>query len=351
VTNNDTLIFNRAEDLTYGGAISGSGVVMKEAAGKLVLTGAHTYTGLTTVKAGTLVANGSIAGPISVQAAGTLGGSGSVGGLATIDGRLAPGSSIGTLHMNGNCIWNGSTSSSPTMLFELSDSGSDRLEITGAFTKGTGTTYQFNFLGTGAGIPNGTVIALATFGSTNFTAANFSYTNLAPGYGGTFSIVGGTQLNFQITAPTPLESWRLAHFGTTADSGAAANFANPDADEYFNLVEFARDGNPHSGGNDGKMVAKLASVSGTSYFTLTLPIRIGATFSGTGEKVSAAVDGIIYRIQGSTDLVEFTTRPVIEVIPALSAAMPALNSGWEYRTFRLDAGTPGFLRVGVNVAP
>ena len=55
VTNNGTLVFNRVEDLTYSGAISGSGVVIKQAAGKLVLTGTRTYSGLTTVKAGNQV--------------------------------------------------------------------------------------------------------------------------------------------------------------------------------------------------------------------------------------------------------------------------------------------------------
>ena len=349
VNNSGTLIFNRVEDLTYAGAISGSGTMEKQGAGKLVLTGTHSYTGVTTVSAGTLLVNGSVSGAVSVQTAGTLGGTGRVGGNTTIDGRLAPGAGIGTLRINGNCTWNGR--GSPTMLFELGNSGSDKLEITGAFTKGTGTTYQFDFLGTGAGITNGTVITLATFASTSFTAANFSYTNLAPGYSGTFSIAGGTQLQFQVSSLTPLQSWRLAHFGTTADSGDAADFANPDGDEYVNLLEFARDGNPKSSGNDGKMVAKFTTISGTSYFTLTLPIVVGATFSGAGEKVSAAVDGIIYRIQGSTDLVDFTTTPVFEVTPALSADMPVLSPGWEYRTFRLGAGSKGFLRVPVSAAP
>ncbi|MGI8601368.1 MAG: autotransporter-associated beta strand repeat-containing protein [Verrucomicrobiales bacterium] len=348
VNNNATLIFNRVEDLTYVGAISGPGTMEKQGAGKLTLTGTHSYTGVTTVSAGTLLVNGSLSSPVSVQTAGTLGGTGTVGGNTTIDGRLAPGAGIGTLRINGNCTWNGH--GSPTMLFELGNSGSDKLEITGAFTKGTGTSYQFDFLGTGAGITNGTVITLATFASTNFTAANFSHTNLAFGYSGTFSIAGGT-LQFQVSSLTPLQSWRLAHFGTTADSGDAADFANPDGDEYVNLLEFVRDGDPNSSGTDGKMVSKFTTFSATSYFALTLPILVGATFSGAGEKVSAAVGGIIYRIQGSPDLVDFTTTPVFEVTPAISAGMPALSPGWEYRTFRLAADSQGFLRLAVIAAP
>jgi autotransporter-associated beta strand protein len=350
VNNSGTLIFNRVEDLTYAGAISGPGTVEKQGAGKLVLTGTHNYTGGTTVTAGTLVLNGSVAGALSVQTVGTLGGTGTIGGNTTIDGRLAPGGTgVGTLHINGNCTWH--SHSFPTMLFELGNSNSDKLQISGALTKGTGGAYQFDFLGTGAGITDGTVITLATFANTSFTAADFTYTNLAPGHTGTFSIAGGSQLQFQITPLTPLQSWRLAHFGTPANSGAAADFANLDGDEYVNLLEFARDGDPSSSANDGKMVAKFATISGTSYFTLTLPVVAGATFSGAGEKVSAPVAGIIYRIQGSSDLLDFTTTPVFEVIPALSAAMPTLSPGWEYRTFRLGTDSKGFFRVTVSAAP
>lgn len=54
VLNNGTLNFNRVEDLTYDGAISGNGNLIKEAAGKLTLTGNSSYTGSTTVLDGTL---------------------------------------------------------------------------------------------------------------------------------------------------------------------------------------------------------------------------------------------------------------------------------------------------------
>src|SRR5205807_895737 len=60
VNNSGTLVFNRVEDLTYAGAISGAGAMTKQAAGRLVLTGTHSYTGVTTVSAGTLLINGVI---------------------------------------------------------------------------------------------------------------------------------------------------------------------------------------------------------------------------------------------------------------------------------------------------
>src|SRR5439155_7189504 len=80
VNNNGMLIFNRVEDLTYAGAISGPGTMEKQASGKLVLTGTHNYTGVTTVSAGTLIINGVIGASGVTVTNGTLGGNGLIKG-------------------------------------------------------------------------------------------------------------------------------------------------------------------------------------------------------------------------------------------------------------------------------
>jgi autotransporter-associated beta strand protein len=54
VTDNATLIFNRSDDISFPGIISGTGTVTKEGAGKLTIVQPNTYTGGTTVAAGTL---------------------------------------------------------------------------------------------------------------------------------------------------------------------------------------------------------------------------------------------------------------------------------------------------------
>ena len=54
VTNNSTLAFNRSDELSYAGVVSGTGAVTKSGAGTLTLSGANTYTGGTTISAGTL---------------------------------------------------------------------------------------------------------------------------------------------------------------------------------------------------------------------------------------------------------------------------------------------------------
>ena len=113
-----------AVDAVVSGAISGgaSDGLTKNGAGWLALTGINTYGGMTTVNAGGLAMNGSLAGAVTVQAGGILGGSGTIEGPVSIldGGIIAPGNSPATLTVN-DVFTLGSTS---ILDFELS--GSDQ---------------------------------------------------------------------------------------------------------------------------------------------------------------------------------------------------------------------------------
>ncbi|MFW5693504.1 MAG: autotransporter-associated beta strand repeat-containing protein [Thermoguttaceae bacterium] len=81
----------------------------KQGLGILALTGANTYTGGTSVDAGTLLANnatgsGTGSGAVTVNPGAALGGTGRIGGNVSIGagGSLAPGDSPGTLRLGGN---------------------------------------------------------------------------------------------------------------------------------------------------------------------------------------------------------------------------------------------------------
>ncbi len=82
---------------------------------------------------------------------------------------------------------------------------------------------------------------------------------------------------------TPLQSWRQTHFGTTANTGNAANTADPDGDGLVNLLEYALGTNP--------TVAAASPVTvGQSGGTLTL------TFSPVVDT------NLSYAIEASSDL-------------------------------------------------
>lgn len=94
--------------LSLSGGLNGSGKLTKEGAGILSVTGTGNLTGDTTVSAGLLRVNGSIAdSAIAVNSGGTLGGSGTVGAvLVASGGTLAPGNSPGILNA-GETTWSG----------------------------------------------------------------------------------------------------------------------------------------------------------------------------------------------------------------------------------------------------
>jgi hypothetical protein len=98
VANSGTLVFNRSDDSTYSGTISGSGAVTKSGIGRLSLSGSSSYNGATAVSAGDLnLSGGSIASSaVTVASGASLSGYGSVGTIGGAGG-INPGNSPGIL--------------------------------------------------------------------------------------------------------------------------------------------------------------------------------------------------------------------------------------------------------------
>jgi len=88
--------------LVLGGILSGSGGLFQQGSGELDLSAANTYTGTTTVSAGTLHVDGSVAGLVALSSGTTLGGVGTVGSISTSSATLNPGDTTpGTLTDTG----------------------------------------------------------------------------------------------------------------------------------------------------------------------------------------------------------------------------------------------------------
>lgn len=114
VVNDGTLVFNRSDNITFGGLISGSGALVKEGAGTLTLTASNSYYGYTTVSNGTLIVNGeNLSSYTFVYNNSTLGGTGPFNGGAVYTDpgtTVAPGpalGSVGTLTINSDLLLGG----------------------------------------------------------------------------------------------------------------------------------------------------------------------------------------------------------------------------------------------------
>ncbi|MCR9284784.1 MAG: autotransporter domain-containing protein [Rhodobacteraceae bacterium] len=140
VENNASLQFREDTVGTYSGIISGNGSNVVSGGGTLILTAANTITGTTAISQATLQVEGSLAGGVVVGRTGTLSGSGTVGALS-VAGKVAPGSSIGTLNVSGNAsFFSGSTLVSE--VDPLSTPNSDLLAVGGAVTGVNNLTIQ-----------------------------------------------------------------------------------------------------------------------------------------------------------------------------------------------------------------
>jgi autotransporter-associated beta strand protein len=168
-------------NVTLASAITGAGGLIKQGSGLLNLTGTNTYTGATSVNAGTLAVNGSVTGNVTVGTAGTLGGIGLIFGAVNTQGIIAPGNSIGTITVNGSFT----QAAGSTYQVEVNAAGQgDRINVTGA--PGTAT------------INGGTVQVIAVAGSYG-ASTTYTILNATGGRTGTYSSVTS---NFAFLTPT-----------------------------------------------------------------------------------------------------------------------------------------------------
>jgi autotransporter-associated beta strand protein len=168
-----------------GGASGGKGgSLVKAGSGTLVLSGANTYTGATTLNEGALIVNGSIAASsgLDVNAGTLLGGTGTLPTTRiNAGGTLSPGNSIGTIAVAGNL----SFAPGSFYMVEVGPTSSDRTVVNGtAALRGTvlssfqiagGFQKSYTIL-SGAGGVNGTFDALTTSGLPTFVTASLGYT-------------------------------------------------------------------------------------------------------------------------------------------------------------------------------
>jgi outer membrane autotransporter protein len=187
VVNNATFAVNRSDLFTFGGVISGNGAFQQNGTGTTVLTAANTYSGPTSVNAGALVVNGSIANSaVTVNAGALLTGTGTVG-ATTINsgGTFAPGNSPGTMTVQGNLAFqsgalylvqvNPSTASSANVT--AGGSASLAGTVQAAFAAGSYVARTYTIVSAAGGLGGTTFNALTTSNLPAGFTASLSYTS------------------------------------------------------------------------------------------------------------------------------------------------------------------------------
>jgi outer membrane autotransporter protein len=134
------------------------------------LSGTSTFSTGVTVFSGRLLVDGTITSPdTEVQIDGSLGGNGRLISDVASAGVIAPGSSIGTLTIQGDLLQTGGS----TLEVEYGDDGLDRLDVTGTVTLMNSPKLRLESLGGTAGI-NGIVLHSDTAITGSFAAPEYN---------------------------------------------------------------------------------------------------------------------------------------------------------------------------------
>ena len=252
VTDNGTVVFNQTTNGTYAGTIGGTGVVTKNGAGVLTLTGVDTYSGGTNFNAGTVAVGadstlGAPSGPLTFNG-GTL--------QFTSSFNLSPARAImlnapgGTIDTQGftTTIAQGMTGAG-----SLTKLGAGTLTLTGSNLYTGGTTISAGTLQLGNGGTSGSIVGDVTNNGT--LAFNRSDILTFPG------MISGSGSVSQIGTGTTILTGNNTYTGGTTISAGTLQLGN--------------------GGTSGSIVGDVAN-NGTLAFNRSDIFTFAGTISGIG---------------------------------------------------------------------
>jgi autotransporter-associated beta strand protein len=254
IANNSALIFNRSNDLTYTGSISGSGTLIKLGAGTLTLPANQSFTAATTLSAGTLVIGGSSTGD------GNLQGNVDINAGATL--RFAQSNIVkntsqftiqGTLQLN----------SFDEAIATIAGSGAITTTApSGILTLDLGSSADFSGIFSG---PGGLILRGSNGPATQTLSGNNTYT-------GTTLVNGGTL--------------QLGNGGTTGS--VAGNIANNSALIFHRSNDLTYSGNISGSGSLTKLGAGTLTLTGSNTYTGGTTLATGTLNVGSANALGSS---------------------------------------------------------------
>ncbi|MDF3130048.1 sulfatase-like hydrolase/transferase [Kiritimatiellaeota bacterium B1221] len=189
-----------------------------------------------------------------------------------------------------------------------------------------------------------------------FQPANAAETSVTLPAAGTYTLGleadDGIQTSFiedHLPALTPTMVWRRTHFGSTENSGVAADDADPNANGRPNLFERALGTDPTAAGGVELPRPEVVWVDGSPVPAIRFQRPSGGTESPSGEY---RFEDLVLEVRGGGDLRDATNWPALEMVPV---SIRILSPELEEVVLRIPDPptgiTPYFLQLSVQADP
>jgi outer membrane autotransporter protein len=280
VTNSGSLVFNRSDASTFPGAISGTGSVVQQGSGTTILTANNTYTGGTSISAGTLqLGNGGTTGSI----VGDVANNGSLvfdrSDVSTFAGTISGTGAItqqgsGTTILTANNTYSGGTTIQAGML-QIGNGGTTG-SITGDVTDNGRLIFDRSDTVTFPGVISGSgSVKQLGGGTTIFTSAN-TYT------GGTVIANGALQLG---------DGGTSGSITGDVQDGATLIFNRSDTVTFSGLISDWTSTTPDPSGSVQQNGTGTTVLTATNTYSGTTQVNAGTLIVGNTPNSTAALAG------------------------------------------------------------